>query len=285
MKASTTKAVRVGSKRDDKKAKVFPEFKLDLFSNLQNPISFTLKQSYVKDRYTFLSCDPGISNFAFVIFSISAESALKPLLKEGDGGIQLVEETFKSVTIEEFGFLKNPLLDLKHHNIFPIVETLLKGNKNLKKHNPDYVVLERFQARGVTRGPVNEIINYHIAFILADLLEDSSFTKSKRVGRLLIPAQWKRYYALDKENSFLEELYGKLKLESKDFKKEVKVHHIDSLMLGLYLYLDTFFPAVKDLQEFKEKLFSCDFLKKFVVEEKPSLVKKEPIKRAPKNKG
>ena len=205
----------------------------------------------------FLSCDPGISNFAYTVFKISYPDKNLPILER-------VLQIYDSLEILDYSFIQTPITELKYPNIIPRVDSFIQDNLQLRNYEPDYIVLERFQARGITRGPANEIINYHIALVLSLFSSEQGKDTSIKAGRLLIPAQWKRYYTISKGDSFLETKYGELKLQDKLYKKKVKIHHLDSLFMGLFFYLDLYVED-KDTVEFKQELFKHNFFEKFSI--------------------
>lgn len=221
-----------------------PEDNFSIFKTFKNLFVFP-KYAYKKDAVTILSCDPGISNFAYILFSI-------PVPCISDNPVAEIINCLKNVQTHRFGFIESCLSELRQDNLAPYINKFREDNKELFSHSSDYLVLERFQARAL-KGPRNEVINFNICNLINSMLTSEN---PVRHVRLFIPSQWKRYLTYKKDDQEIEGLqiiYDTLSAD-KSLKRVLKDHHVDSFLIGAYFYLTLILGARKDEVEFKVPL-------------------------------
>lgn len=233
MTKTKTKTKITGAKSNKKKTSVVDALK-ELF--------VFPRYSYKKHVIRILAGDPGIKNFGYTI--IEASNKCFETNNLSSENLQLFLDSIKII---DCGFLTSCLTELRHDNIIPYIEKFHQDNSYLYETNPDYIVMERYQARDL-RGPRNEVINFSIASILNKFLLDNDHSHAK----LIIPAQWKRYYTLDKENKVkgLDLVYNtwkKDKLLTRTYK--LTDHQTDAFLLGVYCLLDIMIQKQKDAPE------------------------------------
>lgn len=219
-----------------------PEETFSIFKTVKSLFVFP-KYSYKKDSITILACDPGIQNFAYAFFSLSIPSA-----SENFTGHNVVN-CLKAIQIRSLGFVESCLSELRYDNIVPYINRFKEDNKDIINCGADYLTLERFQARDL-KGPRNEVINFNMSTLINAMLHTACPVRNVK---LVIPAQWKRYLTYKKneeEVTGLDKIYAALAAD-KSLKKVVKPHHVDSLLIGIYLYLSLILGSKKDEEEFK----------------------------------
>ena len=206
------------------------------------------KYDYRKNKSIILSCDPGIKNFAYIL--IEAPDTLQ---KQEELTAESVIQFLEQVKILECGFLKSCLTELRQENVIPYIQKFKVDNREVFKCNPDYLVMERYQTRDL-RGPRNEVINFNISNVINSLLHSTSPVRNTR---LLIAAQWKKFYNLDKTNKVkgLDLVYDTWK-KDKQLRKTngLTDHQTDAFLLGIYHILDLNLSSKKDLPEIREKV-------------------------------
>lgn len=257
-KTAKTKTTTVTSTAKETKKKVKEKGSKPLLSALKDLFIFP-KYDYDKQTITIFAGDPGIKNFGYVIFEasnyidIDIDDRCLDTEELRNELYTKLEALMTSISIRRVGFLKNCIADLRFDNLIPYLDYFHRSNKELYDINIDYLVLERYQARDL-KGPRNEIINISIASLIAKL---SAKPYNVRNARLLIPAQWKRYYTLDKTNNVkgLDLVYDTWK-KDKELRKTYQLtdHQTDALLLGIYFLLDLLLGPKKDIPIIKEWL-------------------------------
>ena len=206
------------------------------------------KFDYKKDTITVFAADPGIKNFGYAIIEASNNITLRDDHLRED-----VAAFLNSIKIIDCGFLKSCITELRQDNIIPYVQQFHADNETIFTHPVDYLVLERYQARDL-RGPRNEIINFLICSTVHAFMHSKSAVSN---ARLLIPAQWKRYYTLDKTHQVkgLDLVYASWKAD-KQLKRVHKLtdHQTDAFLIGVYFLLDLLFREKKDQPAIREQL-------------------------------
>lgn len=209
------------------------------------------KYDYKKDTVTVFAADPGIKNFGYVIIEASNNIVLRDEYLKED-----ITAFLNSIKIIDCGFLKSCITELRQDNIIPYVQQFHTDNENIFTYPVDYLVLERYQARDL-RGPRNEIINFLICSTVHAFMQSKSTVSN---ARLLIPAQWKRYYTLDKTHQVkgLDLVYDSWKAD-KQLKRVHKLtdHQTDAFLIGVYFLLDLLFREKKDQPVVREQLVTA----------------------------
>jgi hypothetical protein len=206
------------------------------------------KYNYKKDSVVFFCGDPGIKNFGYVIvktprFTLNVDEA------NNEQVLAYIMNFLADVKLTHVGFLQQTLTEVKQGNIIPHIQDFREKNSTVFNTPVDHVVMERYQARGF-KGPSNEIINLNLSLTVNNFLN-----KQVSSARLLIPAQWKRYYnLLDKpEGKGLDILYDAWK-NDKQLKRNCKLteHQTDAFLLGIYAILDMYLKERKDLKQIRQ---------------------------------
>lgn len=203
------------------------------------------RYDYRKNKSIILACDPGIKNFAYVLIESPDTIHSKGISKE------LLLDFLKEIKILECGFLKSCLSELRQDNVIPYITRFKRDNQGIFSCSPDYLVLERYQARDL-RGPRNEVINFNICNVINSFLHGNHPVRNTR---LFIAAQWKRYFNLDKTNQVkgLDLLFDTWK-KDKQLRKTNRLtdHQTDAFLIGVYHILDLLLGDIKDQPEIRE---------------------------------
>lgn len=203
------------------------------------------RYDYAKNRSVILACDPGIKNFAYVLLESPDTLQAKTVTPE------TLVTFLKDIKILDCGFLKSCLAELRQENVIPYFHRFKRDNAEIFSCSPDYLIMERYQSRDL-RGPRNEVINFNICNVIHNLLDSNHPIRNTR---LLIAAQWKRYFNLDKTNKVkgLDLMYDTWK-KDKQLKRTngLTDHQTDAFSIGIYHILDTLLSEVKDRPDLRE---------------------------------
>lgn len=228
----------------EKKEKKLKTKKPTIVQSLKDLFVFP-RYDYKKNKSIILSCDPGIKNFAYVL--IDSPDSLRAETVTTESLVAFLKE----LKILDCGFLRSCLAEMKHENIIPYIHRFKRDNMEVFSSNPDYLVMERYQARDM-RGPRNEVINFNICNVINNLMDSS---RPIRNTRLYIAAQWKRYFNLDKTTKVrgLDLVWDTWK-KDKQLRKTngLTDHQTDAFLIGVYFILDTLLGEVKDKPELRE---------------------------------
>lgn len=245
-----------------KKQKTSPKIKMNKVTNTQKqPKSSKKVLEVIKDLFVFpkydynkqkikiFAGDPGIKNFGYSIFEIN--SSFEVDLNNMEKTQHEINTFLQSIQIIECGFLRNCITELRYDNIIPYLQKFHESNANIYSSDPDYLVLERYQARDL-RGPRNEVINILISALITKF---HCKPNNLRNARLLIPSQWKRFYTLDptNQNKGLDLIYDKWK-KDKYLKRKCKLtdHQTDAFLMGVYYVVDSILKDIKDPKPIRE---------------------------------
>lgn len=243
------KAKPLYTAKTPKKSKpVSKEAKPSLVQSLKDLFVFP-RYDYKKNKSIIFAGDPGIKNFAYVI--MEAPDTICKTVEELTP--DLVIDFLKEVKILSCGFLKSCLTELRQENIVPYIQKFKWDNRDVFKCNPDYLVLERYQTRDL-RGPRNEVINFNISNVINTLLHSNHPIRNTR---LLIAAQWKRYFNLDKTGQVkgLDLVYDTWKKDKQLRKTDgLTDHQTDAFLIGVYHLLDLSLESKKENPEIREKV-------------------------------
>lgn len=180
----------------------------------------TVKEKAVKKPSTVLhrvlACDPGKTNFAIVVFDMDVNKLNKLL----DAANTKFDESMVPMQILSVQLLSDFLNMEKYRGGFDGLITTF--DTMVKTHNPSFIFSERFQGRGM-KGDLHEVC-ITAATMLSTI---GRLHNEKCVVDVVSALKWK---------NVIGSILGNLYERTKDF-KFIKVHHVDAIMLGYYLYL------------------------------------------------
>jgi hypothetical protein len=251
-KIAGNKNIPASTKKGSAKRIVAPTTAEASTKKFKKPLVEALKSFFVFPKYDYrkqtsivLAADPGIKNFAYVLLEAQTDIDYT----EAPTAETLLN-FIKNIKIRNCGFLKSCLTELRQDNIIPYIHRFAADNAEVFNHSIDYLILERYQARDF-RGPRNEVINFNICNTINCLLQSKH---ALRNTRLVIPAQWKKYYTLDKAHKIkgVDLVYETWK-KDKQLRKNHNLtdHQTDAFLIGVYLLLDIYFKDYKDLPDYK----------------------------------
>jgi hypothetical protein len=164
-----------------------------------------------------LSFDPGSSNFGVFAGVL--------------GGVTKIEK----IKIRYSGMLKNPLVSIDK-GLELQAQTFIEEISNLiDKYEPDIIIAERFQARGL-KGKTVELVNMMLGMIAGLTLEKQEELGKSICLKFITAATWKN--ALNRETS-LDEIYSLVKSKEK--------HKIDAALIGIYSFPSKPFSIFKKI--------------------------------------